>query len=148
MARVAQLGIALGALGAVLMLMGLFPGVTGLEPTIGIGIVQLFVMLVGFSLLIIGALLYVEYTFYSTKPTNLAQQIGTRLAFTGIVLAAMASLADLLGFGSNLRNADSDMLTGPLQAIAIVGSFLISSIGVLIYAIMGEPEMVDTDEDE
>ena len=32
MPRVAQFGIALGALGAVLTFMGLFPGVTGLKP--------------------------------------------------------------------------------------------------------------------
>ena len=55
MARIAQFGIALGALGTMLTFMGLFPGVTGLPPASGIGIVQSVTILIGFVLLIAGA---------------------------------------------------------------------------------------------
>ena len=49
--RFAQVGIALGALGAMISFMGLFPGVTGAVPTVGIGLVQVSMVLVGYTLL-------------------------------------------------------------------------------------------------
>ena len=76
--RFAQVGIALGALGAMICLMGLFPSVTGAEPTVGIGLVQVVMILFGYSLLILGALTYLKYTFYLEVPATLSQQIGTR----------------------------------------------------------------------
>jgi len=125
-----------------LAFMGLFPGVTGIEETGGFGPLQIFTILGGFTLLIIGALIYVKFTFYPDRPANLAQQIGVRLAMTGLIFTAMAGMADILGFGSN--PADSgEIYLGPWQAVGIVGSLLISSLGVLIYAIAGEAEKKD-----
>jgi hypothetical protein len=137
MARLGQVGIAIGALGLVLTLMGLFPGVTGLTPTPGIGAIQIFAILVGFVLLIFGALIYVKFTFFTHRPPTLMQQVGTRLALTGLVLAAMAGLADVLGFGSHGFNFTGDNFLGPLQAAGLIGSYLISCLGVLIYAVAG-----------
>ena len=139
MARLAQIGIALGALGFVLALMGLFPGVTGLPPTPGFGVVQVMLILTGFALLIFGALIYVKFTFYVGCPANLAQQIGVRLALTGLVFAALSGLADFLGFGSHLRTETSDIFLGQWQALGLIGSFVTSAIGVLIYAVTGSP---------
>lgn len=140
MVRLAQVGIALGALGGVLTLMCLFPGVTGINPAAGIGTVQIFGILVGFSLLIFGALIYVKFAFYVRQPSTLTQQIGIRLALTGLVFAALAGLADALGFGSHPRVEHADTYFGAWQAAGVVGSFLLSSVGVLIFALMGEPE--------
>ncbi|MBZ0280093.1 MAG: hypothetical protein K8L97_05085 [Anaerolineae bacterium] len=137
MPRVAQFGMAIGVLGAVLTFMGLFPGVTGLEPAVGIGVVQIFAILIGFALLILGALIYVKFTFYVFKPANLAQQIGIRLALTGLLFAAITGMADLFGFGSNLRDAGSDPIFGFLQALGIIGSFVLAAVGVLVYAVTG-----------
>jgi len=138
MPRIAQFGIALGALGTVLTFMGLFPGVTGLNPARGIGIVQIFTMLIGFTLLIMGALIYVKFTFYFGHPANLAQQIGIRLALTGLLFAAMSGSADIVGFGSHGSATGSEPLFGMLQAIGIIGSFIIAALGVLVYAISGD----------
>ncbi len=140
MTRVAQLGIALGALGAILVLMGLFPGVTGITPTDNIGIVQVAAILVGFALLVMGALIYVKFTFYAHTPSTLVQQIGTRLALTGLVFAALSGMADILGFGSHPQSADSDAFLGQLQSIGMIGSFVVSALGVLVYALTGHPE--------
>ncbi|MDL1883935.1 hypothetical protein FBR01_09840 [Anaerolineae bacterium CFX8] len=137
MPRVAQFGIALGALGIVLALMGLFPGVTGIEPAGGIGILQVTTILVGFLLLILGALIYVKFTFYVLQPATLSQQIGVRLSLTGLLVAAMAGYADILGFGSHLRDGASDIYFGWLQAVGIIGGFGLAAVGVLIYAVMG-----------
>ncbi|MCA0458650.1 MAG: hypothetical protein LCI00_32135 [Chloroflexi bacterium] len=137
MPRIAQFGIALGALGTVLTFMGLFPGVTGLNPARGIGIVQIFTVLVGFTLLIGGALVYAKFTFYFGKPANLAQQIGIRLALTGLLFAAMSGTADVVGFGSHISSTNTEPLFGFLQAVGIIGSFILAAIGVLIYAVSG-----------
>ena len=137
MPRIAQLGIALGALGTVLTFMGLFPGVTGLSPAKGIGIVQIVTMLMGFTLLILGTLIYVKFTFYARRSANLTQQIGIRLALTGLLFAAMSGTADIVGFGSHGSATATQPLFGMLQAIGIIGSFIIAALGVLIYAISG-----------
>ena len=121
--RFAQVGIALGALGAMICLMGLFPSVTGAEPTVGIGLVQVVMILFGYSLLILGALTYLKYTFYLEVPATLSQQIGTRLALTGLLFAALAGLADILGFGTHIRDGANDIFFGRLQLIGILTSF-------------------------
>jgi len=135
MQRVAQLGIALGAAGAVLVLMGLFPGVTGITPTPNIGIAQILAVLGGFYGLILGALLYAKFTFYEHTAANLTQQIGVRLALTGLVFASLSGAADILGFGSH--ELSSEVLMGPLQLIGVLGNFLLGSLGVLIYVLAG-----------
>jgi len=139
MVGIAQFGIALGALGAVLTLMGLFPGVTGLQPAVGVGVVQFAAILIGFTLLDLGALIYAKFTFYVGRPANLAQQIGVRLTLTGLVLAGLTGMADFLGFGSHARTATTDVFFGQLQALGLLGSLLISAVGVVIYAVTGSP---------
>lgn len=147
MERVGQIGIAIGTLGAILMLMGLFPGVTGLDPTPGIGIIQLVVLIVGFANFVLGALLYVKYTFYAYDTSNLVQLIGTRLAMTGVLLAALFSLADSLGFGSHSRQFSDENFLGPLQTFGIVASYTMACFGVLLYALGGQ-NLHHKDEDD
>jgi hypothetical protein len=145
MRRFGQVGIALGALGVVLALMGLYPGLTGVEPTVGIGIVQVFMLLSGYALLLFGAIVYVRFTFYWRAEINLAQQIGLRLVLTGLLFGALAGLSDILGFGSHIRTIDSDIYFGPLQAFGILTSLFMSSFGVLMYTVSGE---LTPDDDE
>ena len=147
MSRVAQIGIAIGALGAILMVMSLFPGMTGLAPTPGLGIVQIFGFLVGFIWLILGALFYAKFAFYAGRKSNLAQQIGVRLALTGMVLAVLVGLADPLGFGSHGLAIDDESYFGQWQTFGIVGCYLISCIGVLIYAVTGNPTPSNTNSE-
>jgi hypothetical protein len=146
MGRFSQVGIAIGMLGMVLALMGLFPQLTGAIPTIGIGIVQVLMMLGGYALLILGALIYVKTTFYLGMVSALVQSIGVRLAWTGILFASLAGLADIFGFGSHNRTANSDFYLGELQALGIIMSFFVSSFGVMLYALAGNPRLVDDEE--
>ena len=139
MVGIPQLGIALGALGIVLALMGLFPGVTGLQPTAGVGLLQFVTILTGYCLLTFGALIYAKYAIYADRPSNLAQQIGVRLALTGLVLAFMVGMADFLDFGSHPRTAASDVYFGQLQALGTLFGLALSSLGVLLYAVAGTP---------
>jgi hypothetical protein len=137
MFRATQLGVALGALGFILTLMGLFPGVTGIAPTQGVGAVQFVVIWIGFALLILGGLIYVKYTYYPQSSSNLVQQIGVRLAWTGLILTGMSGLADFFGFGSHMPTLTVDVLFGELQLIGVLGGFMLSSLGVAIFALGG-----------
>ena len=135
--RFSQVGIALGALGGMICFMGLFPGVTGAVPSVGIGIIQVVMVLIGYTLLILGALTYLKFTFFLDVSANLVQNIGTRLALTGILFAALAGMADILGFGTHIRDGTSDLYFGQLQMIGILASFGLSSFGVLVYVLAG-----------
>jgi len=141
MSRFGQVGIAFAALGIMVALMGLFPGVTGVEETAGIGVVQVFMLLIGYAFMTFGGLIYVKFTFYLGVKSTLTQQIGIRLMLTGLLFAAIAGLADILGFGSHNRTDISDIFFGELQAIGIIACLTISSFGVLIYTVAGNPQI-------
>ena len=143
MGRFGQIGIALGALGIMIALMGLFPTITGVQETGGIGIVQIFLLLVGDGMLIFGAIIYAKFTFYMDIPSTLAQQIGIRLALTGLLFIALSGLSDILGFGSHVRTDTSDIYLGWLQMVGILASFAISSSGVILYAVAGLGKLMD-----
>lgn len=143
MGRFGQIGIAFGALGIMVALMGLFPTITGVQETRGIGIVQIFLLLVGDSMLIFGAITYAKFTFYLEIPSTLAQQIGIRLALTGLLFTALSGLSDILGFGSHIRTETSDIYLGWLQMVGILASFAISSSGVILYAVAGLRSLSD-----
>jgi len=135
----AQVGIAISTLGVVLALMGMFPGVTGLHATPGIGVLQIVAILTGFNLLIIGALLYVQGAFYPGVRHNLAQQIAVRLSATGLLFSAIAGLGDLFGFGSHPPGITDGPFLGYWQALGLIGGFLVASLGVVLFALTGPP---------
>ena len=144
MAKLSQIGIAIVFLGVVITAIGLFPGVIGLEQSPGIGIVQTLVILAGFTILTLGALLFVQTAYYAGIKHNLAQQIGFRLSLTGLVLAIAAGLADLLGYGSHPPGVEGQRpFLGNWQALGLLGGFAIASLGVLIVALMGQKESPD-----
>jgi hypothetical protein len=139
MVRATQLGVALMALGFILTLMGLFPGVMGIIPGRGVGAIQFLVVWVGFFLLILGAIVYAKYAFFPHESSNLGQQIGVRLAWTGLILTGMSGLADFLGFGSQIPSAEIAPVFGELQLLGVLGGFLLAALGVMIYALAGMP---------
>jgi hypothetical protein len=141
MSRFGQVGIALGTLGVMIAFMGLFPGVTGVAETIGIGVVQVFMLLTGYAMLVFGGLIYAKFTFYLDSKSNLAQQIGVRLTLTGLLFAALTGLADILGFGSHIRTSTGDIFFGGLQGLGTILSLTVSCFGVLLYTITGSPKI-------
>lgn len=138
MQRLEQIGMLLGTAGVVMAVTGLFPGLTGQAVMRGIGVLQLVAMLTGLSLLIFGALLYVKAAFYPRARATLAQQVALRLSLTALLIAGMASVADVLGFGSNVHALYAeDIYFGPLQAAGLIGGFGVAASGVLLYALGG-----------
>lgn len=141
MIRIAQFGILLAALGFIISLMGLFPGIILLNATPGFGAVQILILLVGLTVVILGVLIFVRFMFYANQPLTLVQQIGVRIIFTGLTFTALTALADYLGFGSNVTAQGEDVLIGPLQLAGMLLSFGIASLGVVVFALAGNPEV-------
>lgn len=144
MGKLSQAGIAISLLGGVVALIGLFPSIIGLEQAAGIGILQILIILIGFSILIFGAYIFVQSAYYAGVRHNLAQQIAVRLSMTGLLIATASGLADVLGFGSHPLGLEGQRpLLGTWQATGVLGGFVIASLGVIIFALMGHPEPPD-----
>lgn len=136
--KFAQLGIAVALLGGVITFIGLFPSAIGLEASPGVGVLQVLTILVGFSVLMSGAFIFAQAAYYPNKRHNLAQKIGLRLSMTGVVLATAVGLADVLGFGSHSPLLDQRPILGPWQTAGLIGSFVIASLGLLIFVLFGD----------
>lgn len=146
--RWSQVGIAIILLGIVVALMGLYPSLTGVETNSGFGVLQILTVLGGFAILILGAFVFVQAVFYPGHIHTLAQKIGVRLSMTGLLGAAAAGLADVLGFGSNNPALGEIRPTlGVYQAIGIIGGFFIAAIGILIFVLTGERNELDEETD-
>ena len=138
--KLSQFAIAVALLGAVIMLIGLFPGLTGLEITPGFGILKTLTVFFGFSLFLAGGYLFVQATFYPNVKHTLAQQIGTRLILTGLVISAASGLADVFGYGSHPAGSGLHPVFGPYKFAGFVGGFFVASMGIVIFALMGPKE--------
>lgn len=123
-------------MGGVIFFMGLFPFAMGLDSTIGIGVSQILATLAGLFLLVFGAYVVAYAMLHRGQPPNLMRDIGVRLGMTGLVIATAAALADVMGFGSHSAQVDG-VLFGWLQAAGLMGGFIISALGVMIYGISG-----------
>jgi len=133
-----RFGIAVGLLGGIVLLIGLFPQITGIEPTPGVGIVKITTILIGYSTFILGALIFVQSAFYPKRSHTLWQEIGVRLSLTGLVVSAFSAYADVLGYGSNPPEPGQRPILGIYQTTGLVGGFLIAALGVLIFALSGD----------
>lgn len=140
MSRLAQLGILSVGLGAVVLFLGLFPNAIGVTGTVGIGLAQIALILVGLTLLIFGAYVVVFAEWHRGRERldgalGLLRSVGLRLGFTGLVLAYGATLADVFGFGSH--SGSEGVLLGWLQAAGMLMGFFIAALGVIVYGWIG-----------
>ncbi|NJL92643.1 MAG: hypothetical protein HC915_02395 [Anaerolineae bacterium] len=120
------------------MLIGLYPGITGVEPQRGIGVLQVIIILVGMLLIISGAMLFVKIGFYAGVASTLTQRIAVRLSLTGLLFSAAAGLADVLGYGSNPAETPEMLpILGVYQAWGMVLGFVVAALGVLIFGAAG-----------
>lgn len=131
MSRLAQLGVFAGVVGVVATFMGLFPQAMTIDSTPGVGLGQIFIALIGLTLLTIGAYVFVYATWHRGRPRTLSQDVGIRLGMTGLTFAIAASLADVFGFGSHTLG--TGLSFGRIQSIGTAIGFLMASLGVLIY---------------
>lgn len=127
--RWARHWVTLAILGMLVFVIGVSPGLIGMDRSRVIGFIQMGVWLTGLGLVLLGAFLAVRVV-RNGRPMSLRAEIGTRLIATGYVVSATATLADFLSIGSHRLPW---VYFGPLQVGGLVAGVILSLIGVLLY---------------
>jgi hypothetical protein len=122
-------GLLIVLFGFFVFLVGIRPSFFGLDRSPVVGFVQISVFLVGLAIMCIGG--YVSLVaFWKNGERTIAADIGSRLVATGYVVAVFSGMADVFGFGTQLRPRVP--LFGPWQAAGVqIGEVLIA-IGFLL----------------
>jgi len=127
--RWARRWVTLVILGVLVFVVGIAPGLIGMDRSRVIGFIQMGVWLTGLGLVLLGGFLAVRVV-RNGRPMSLRAEIGTRLIATGFVVSATATLADFLSIGSHRLPW---VYFGPLQVGGLVAGVILSLIGVLLY---------------
>lgn len=93
-------GLTVTLMGFLLFLIGVRPGIFGLDRSPVIGFVQIAVFLIGLALICIGGYLSMMALWKKQQP-SIAADLGLRLVSTGYVIAVFAGMADVFGLGSH-----------------------------------------------
>lgn len=130
--RLARFGVGLVVFGFFVFAIGVFPDLIRLSLTPGIGLLQITSLLLGVTVMTLGAYVYAYATRHRAQPRRLREDIGLRLMATGLVVAYATGYADVLGIGSHY-GAERPML-GLLQASGIALGIFITVAGIVLYA--------------
>jgi hypothetical protein len=130
----ARAGVTAVVFGFFVFLIGLFPSLINLDITPGVGILQVFIALIGITVMTFGAYLYTYATRHRALPRRLREGIGVRLMLTGLVLAYASGLADVLGIGSHPATPVTRPYVGEWQAGGVALGVMIIVCGVLLYS--------------
>jgi hypothetical protein len=130
--RLARAGVAIVVFGLFVFVVGVFPDLIRLGLTPGIGLLQITSLLLGTSIMALGAYVYAYATRHRALPHRLREDIGLRLMATGQVIAYATGYADVLGIGSHY-GAERPLL-GLLQASGIALGIFVTLLGLILYA--------------
>jgi hypothetical protein len=130
--RLARAGVGIVIFGLLVFVIGVFPDLIRLGLTPGIGLLQITGLLLGTSIMTLGAYVYAYATRHRSQPRRLREDIGLRLMATGLVIAYATGYADVLGIGSHY-GADRPLL-GLLQASGIALGLFVTLVGLVLYA--------------
>jgi hypothetical protein len=124
-----RFGLILVLVGLLVFLVGARPSLFGVDRSPVVGFVQIAVFLIGLAIICIGG--YVSLmAFWKNDSRTIPADIGSRLVATGYVIAVFSGMADIFGFGTQLRPRVP--LFGPWQATGVqIGEALIA-IGFLM----------------
>lgn len=112
-----RFGLVLTIFGFILYLLGVDPGIFGLDRSPVTGFVQIATFLVGLALMCLGGYLGLN-TLWNGRQKTIAADIGLRLVATGYVVAVTSGMADIFGFG----NQPLPLIPyfGPWQAVGVM----------------------------
>lgn len=145
--RMARFGVTVLVFGIILFVISGFPASVNFDLTPGIGIMQIFGLLVGIGVMTLGGYIYAWATRTRGRPMRLRESIGLRLMATGYVVCIAAGLADVLGFGSHNLGEMRPYL-GPLQGIVMLLGLGVIIFGVALYAGRYSPPVTDAELEE
>jgi hypothetical protein len=119
----------LALFGVLIFLIGINPDLVGMNRSPAVGFVQVGVWLTGLAIFLLGAYLALRVV-RNGRRTMLLSEVGLRLAATGYVIAAAASLADFIGIGSHTMRA---LVFGKIQTSGLVVGILLIVLGLVLY---------------
>ncbi len=119
----------LALLGLLIFFVGINPDLIGMNRSPAVGFVQVGVWLTGLGILLIGAYAALRVV-RNGRQTTLLNDVGLRLAATGYVVAAAASLADFIGIGSHTIRA---LIFGKIQVAGLTIGVLFMLVGMVLY---------------
>ncbi|MGI6249931.1 MAG: hypothetical protein ACOYKD_00995 [Anaerolineaceae bacterium] len=120
--------LTLAMFGFLVFLIGLNPGIFGLDRGVSIGFVQILTLLIGLGLLTWGATIAL-LNFWDKQQKPLLADFGLRIIATGYVICVFAALADAFGLGTNPL---PDVFMGVLQTRALAGGMLVIAVGLVM----------------
>lgn len=112
-----RIGLIITILGFILFLLGVDPGIFGMDRSPVTGFVQIAVFLIGLALMCIGGYFGLN-ALWNGEQKTIAADIGLRLVATGYVVAVASGMADIFGFGNH--PFPGIPYFGPWQAIGVM----------------------------
>ena len=134
--------LVLFGLGIVFVTLSLSAESIGLNFTRGFGVIQIFQLLVGITLITLSGFLYLYTQRLPDAPRSLQADIGLRLSATGLVFCYVAGFADLLQIGTHLQQCttgevvagiDCGPFIGPWQFAGIMLGVILVISGLVLY---------------
>jgi hypothetical protein len=124
-----RLRLAISVLGLVIFILGVTPGIFGLDRSPVVGFVQIAVFLVGLAVICLGGYLTLT-ALWGRQEKTMAADIGYRTVATGYVMAAASGMADVFGFGS--QPFPSTPYFGQWQALGVMIGEIFIIVGFLL----------------
>ena len=129
MDRRLRLRMTVAVLGLLIFVLGLSPGMFGLDRSPVVGFVQIAVFLVGLAIICLGGY-FTLIALWEGQEKTIKADIGFRMVATGYVVAAASGMADVFGFGS--QPFPSTPYFGQWQALGVMVGELVIIIGFLL----------------
>lgn len=123
-----RMGMILMLVGFLIFLIGATPDLFGLDRSPVIGFVQIAVFLFGLAVICLGGYICLN-ALWNNHPKTIMADIGLRLVLTGFVIAVIAGMADIFGFGTQL--APQIPYYGPWQAMGVLFGEIVIVVGFI-----------------
>lgn len=124
-----RVGLGFTVVGLLVFLLGIDPGLFGLDRSQPTGFLQIAVFLVGLAMICLGGYISLNALWNGTEKTIMAD-IGLRVVSTGYVIAVTSGMADVFGFG--LHRWPKIPYFGPIQAIGVMLGEFVIAVGFLL----------------
>ena len=122
-------GLSITLIGLLIFLVGARPALFGLDRSPVVGFVQISVFLVGLAIICIGGYICLM-AFWRNGDRSIPADIGYRMVTTGYLIAVFCGMADVFGFGTQLRPRVP--FFGPWQAAGVQVGEAVIAIGFLL----------------
>jgi hypothetical protein len=124
-----RFGVVMTLGGLLIFMLGVRPSFFDLDRSPVVGFVQIEVFLVGLAIICIGGTISLM-AFWRNGYRSIPADIGSRLVLTGYVISVFSGMADVFGFGTQLRPRVP--FFGPWQAMGVQIGLALIAIGFLL----------------